>query len=352
MKVKRLINIIKSGYISKIPVSYFPLLTFYFLLSTFNLLKGQDIHFSQFYNSPLNLSPALIGDFNGEFRFVGNQRTQWSSVTTPYVTYGLSADAKNIYNTPLSTGLSIYQDKAGDSDFSTLQIAVGGVYTLPIKDSSQHINFGIQPTFTNRSINYDKLQFDNQYNGSQYDASLSNGETFNNNGRTYLNLHTGVSWGYKIAQRKSVGAGIAIFNLFTPKQTFFNDQGIQLQKRYVFHANGLFMVNDKIDVLPNLFFQTQHKFKEIIIGGQGKYHLNNGNYKALYAGIWYRNADASYLTVGLDYNDFHFGVSYDFNISNLNVASNYRGGFEFAIIYIIQNYKPDLRRYKACPDYI
>lgn len=112
------------------------------------------------------------------------------------------------------------------------------------------------------------------------------------------------------------------------------------------------MVHDKIDILPSVLFQSQHKFKEIIIGGQGKYYLNNGNYKALYAGIWYRNADAGYLTVGLDYADFHFGVSYDFNISSLNVASNYRGGFEFAIIYIIKNYKPDLTRYKACPDYI
>ncbi|MCO6499831.1 MAG: PorP/SprF family type IX secretion system membrane protein [Vicingus serpentipes] len=336
----------------KFPISCVVFFTFYFLLSTFNSLKGQDIHFSQFYNSPLNLSPALIGDFNGEFRFVGNQRTQWRSVTTPYLTYGLSADAKKIYNSPFSTGLSIYQDKAGDSDFSTLQIAVGGVYSMPIKDSSQSINFGIQPTFTNRSINYNKLQFDNQYNGSQYDANLSNGENFNNDGRNYLNLHTGISWNYRIAQRKSVGAGIALFNLLTPKQTFFNDQSIQLQKRYVFHANALLMINDKIDVMPNLFFQTQHKFKEIIIGGQGKYHLNKGDYRAAYAGIWYRNSDAVYFNVGLDYRDFHFGVSYDLNLSSLKVASNYRGGFEFAVIYILQRYKPVIKRYKACPNYI
>jgi len=96
----------------------------------------------------------------------------------------------------------------------------------------------------------------------------------------------------------------------------------------------------------------KNKFKEIIFGGQGKYHLNNGNYKALYAGIWYRNSDATYFNVGLDYASFHFGISYDLNLSSLSVASNHRGGFEFALIYIIQRYKPDIKRYKACPNYI
>jgi type IX secretion system PorP/SprF family membrane protein len=313
---------------------------------------GQDIHFSQFYNSPLNLNPALIGAFNGDFRFVGNQRSQWSSVTTPYSTYGLSIDAKNIFQTSISTGVSIYQDKAGDSDFSTMQIALGGAYSIYLKDSSQTVNFGLQPTFTQRSINYAKLQFDNQYNGSQYDGSLGNGETFENSGRTYFNLHSGVNWNYEIAQRKSISVGVGIFNLLTPKQTFFSDQNIKLKKRYVFNVNGLFAVSDKIDVLPGILFQKQHKFKEIIFGGQGKYHLNHGNYKAVYAGVWYRNADASYFTVGLDYSDFHFGVSYDLNLSSLTVASNYRGGFEFAIIYILERYKPIIKRYKACPDYI
>jgi len=312
---------------------------------------GQDIHFSQYDYSPLNLNPALIGGFNGEFRFVANQRSQWSSVSAPYSTYGLSVDAKRIFKSPVNAGISIYQDKAGDSDFSTFNVGLGGSYGLKL-DSLQTLTLGLQPTFTQRSINYNKLQFDNQYNGSQYDASLSNGESFGNQGYSSFNLHTGLSWQYNIAQRKSVTAGFAVFNLFKPKQTFFSDQSIQLQNRFVFHANGLFAVSDKIDVLPSILFQKQAKFKEIIVGGEGKYHLNSGNYKAVYAGIFYRNSDASYVTVGLDYADFRFGVSYDFNVSSLNVASNYRGGFEFSVIYILSRYKPEIKRYKACPDYI
>lgn len=327
------------------------ILLFCFLILSSCLVFSQDIHFSQFYNSPLNLNPGLIGEFKGEFRIVANQRNQWSSVTTPYSTYGLSVDAKRIFNSPISTGLAVYQDKAGDSEYSTLQVSLGGVYTILLKDSSQSINIGVQPAFTQRSINYDKLQFDNQYNGSFYDANLNNGETFQNDGRTYFNLSAGVTWNYEIAQRKEVGAGIAMHNLLKPQQSFFNEN-IPLHQRFSINVNGLFRISDKIDGLPNIIWQKQDKFQELIFGGQGKYHLNNGNYRALYAGIWYRNSDASYFNVGMDYGNFHFGISYDLNLSSLKVASNRRGGFEFAIIYIIQRYRPDLKRYKSCPDYI
>lgn len=315
------------------------------------VMQSQDIHFSQFNNSPLNLNPGLIGAFNGDYRFVGNQRTQWSSVTTPYSTFGLSADARGVFGSPIGAGLSVYNDKAGDSEFGTLQIGVGASYRIPLKDSTQSITLGAQPVYTQRSINYTKLQFDNQYNGNFYDETLDNGETFTNTGSNYFNLHAGLTWNNIIAQRKEVSAGFALHNILRPQQTFFNEN-IPLHQRYTLHANGLFAVSDKVDALPSIMFQRQNKFNELILGGQAKYHLNNGNYKAVYGGIWYRNSDATYFTIGLDYADFHFGISYDLNLSSLKVASNSRGGFEFAVIYILSTYKPIIKSYKACPDYI
>ena len=50
---------------------------------------AQDIHFSQFYFSPLNLNPAATGIFDGDYRIAGNHRQQWRSVTTPYTTFGI-----------------------------------------------------------------------------------------------------------------------------------------------------------------------------------------------------------------------------------------------------------------------
>lgn len=54
-------------------------------------VKGQDIHFSQFYASPLTLNPANTGLFNGNIRGVLNYRNQWNSFA-PFNTYAGSVD--------------------------------------------------------------------------------------------------------------------------------------------------------------------------------------------------------------------------------------------------------------------
>ena len=53
---------------------------------------GQDIHFSQFARSPMNLNPGMSGRFEGDWRLVANSRQQWRSVSNPYRTFGGSFD--------------------------------------------------------------------------------------------------------------------------------------------------------------------------------------------------------------------------------------------------------------------
>ena len=67
-----------------------------FLVLGFFTIKAQDIHFSLWDMSPLNLNPAMTGQFDGDYRFNGNHRNQWSSVTVPFTTYSLSGDASSV----------------------------------------------------------------------------------------------------------------------------------------------------------------------------------------------------------------------------------------------------------------
>ena len=57
-------------------------------------LLSQDIHYSQFYNAPLTLNPALTGIFRGDIRFQANYRNQWRSVPVDFVTFTAAADMK------------------------------------------------------------------------------------------------------------------------------------------------------------------------------------------------------------------------------------------------------------------
>lgn len=319
-------------------------------------VRAQDIHFSQFHRSPFNLNPALAGNFDGDYRITANQRSQWRSVTTPYNTFGIAGDAKNLLKTqPVNGAISIYNDKAGDSKLRTFKLNLAGSYAYALSsDSSQFLNFGLQTGFTQLSINYNDLSFDNQYINQSYQPGAANGEIFDRNSRTYLNLNAGINWTYTIDEKKKVNAGLGLFNITKPKQTFYTDEEVRLDRRLNFHAGGEFYVNDDIDAMPAILFMSQGKFKEFIFGSEGRYTLNEtpGEYRAIFAGLWYRNRDAGFISAGMEYNNITVGVSYDINVSGLVPASRYRGGLEFSLIYIFRTYKPDIKTYKACPNYI
>ena len=54
--------------------------------------KAQDIHFSQLYETPLYLSPANTGFFNGYVRAIANYRNQWASMNNAFQTMAFSLD--------------------------------------------------------------------------------------------------------------------------------------------------------------------------------------------------------------------------------------------------------------------
>ena len=65
-----------------------------FLMLFFTKIDAQDLHFSQFQNSPLNHNPALTGVFSGDQRFAASYRRQWFQVPVDYLTFSASYDMK------------------------------------------------------------------------------------------------------------------------------------------------------------------------------------------------------------------------------------------------------------------
>ena len=59
-----------------------------------NSSQAQDIHFSQYYNSPLTTNPALTGIFRGDIRAYGIYRSQWSAALVPFKTSHIAVDGK------------------------------------------------------------------------------------------------------------------------------------------------------------------------------------------------------------------------------------------------------------------
>ena len=89
---------------------------------------GQDLHFSQFMNSPLLTNPANTGFIpDGDYRLGANYRNQWSSVmAVPYKTMSIYGDFQTLNkedNTGwLGLGGLILRDVAGSGNLTSTKI--------------------------------------------------------------------------------------------------------------------------------------------------------------------------------------------------------------------------------------
>ncbi|MFH2143724.1 MAG: PorP/SprF family type IX secretion system membrane protein [Bacteroidota bacterium] len=324
-------------------------------LSEINI-SAQDMHFSQFDSSPLNLNPALTGTFNGDHRIVGNHRNQWRSITVPYKTYAFSYDTHFDKILPinmhvLGLGIQVNADKAGDGDFGTTQIKLSPAFHKIIKkDSSLVISLGFNVAFNQNSLNYNALYFGNQWDGAKYNPDFANNEFFSDNKLTYFDYSIGTNVFYIFKNDIPLNLGIALNHINKPKQSFFSEEIIKLNRKFNVNINSCFELTDKADFYPSVIYFRQGKYYELNIGGIIKRELDDFNFRNLYFGGWVRARDAAIFKFGFDYREFIIGLSYDINFSKLRIASENRGGIEISVIYIFNNPKKyDVPFHKQCP---
>ena len=329
------------------------------LLLTLNLqpstLHAQDIHFSQFSFSPANLNPAYTALFDGDVRFVANYRNQWFTVPVNYNTVSLSADM-NLYtlknHDKVGGGLTFYYDRAGDSKFTSLQALLAMSYVLNFgKDDKHSISAGFNVGIGNRSFQYQNLYFDNQYNGDRYDGRLGTGEDFPKTSFTYPDVNVGLAYKIRLSERKNFTIGFAVHHLNQPQQSFFNDKQVRLNMRFVAHASLRWKVAKKWDLVPELIFQQQDTKHEVAFGLHTKAYLfkQKESQVCLNFGAYYRNNDAAYLLLGMDYNAWQVNLSYDINTSKFQRATNTYGAIEVSVIYILAKVKKVNSFGKSCP---
>ncbi len=324
------------------------------LLVTSSIVSAQDVHWSQFDANPIYQNPGNTGQFNGDIRFVGNYRDQWRSVTVPFNTVNVTADGTLPFNRNIGVGGMLFHDVVGDGQFRTVELQANASYLLKLTSDSMHtirpgINFGLN----HRQLNTDQFYFDNQFDGIQYNPGLSSNEVFGTDRKSNVSFGMGAIYQYYENERVNFTGGFAVFNINRPNQGFFTTE-VKRDRRVNIFANGIYKLNYDWDVLPSMQFSVQGVYREFMIGGRAKYTLVNrlGEYRALYGGLFYRNKDAAFLSVGMDYQNWFVGMSYDINFSKLVPASRLRGGFELSVRYILTRFKPKKIVHRICPDYI
>jgi type IX secretion system PorP/SprF family membrane protein len=308
-------------------------------------LSAQDPHFSQFYQSPMTLNPALTSMTNWGGRVTANYRNQWATVTAPYQTFALSGEAglfrQKLNGDFVGAGLFALNDVAGDANYRSTQIGASLAYHKSLgADDNQWLSAGVQLGAVQRSLDFTRLFFDNQFNGDILDQNLPSGENINRNQFWYFDVAAGLSYTAMPNERTSFYAGASVFHIAEPNQSFMGDEREVVFRKFLVHAGAEFALNDKVSLLPQAVFMTQGPARQVNIGTLVKFKIGDQFYfdpsnNAFYIGLTHRFGDAFIGTVRVDWGPVIIGVSYDINMSSLVTASRTVGGPELSLQYRI-----------------
>lgn len=326
---------------------------FYVLLLSCSGLfsSAQDPHFSQFHAVPLQLNPALTG-LNGRAQALLNYRSQWGSLgpsfRTMHASYDQHISKQNNNKGRLSAGLSVLSDRAGDVDLGQLQALLSVACHIPMSKNSR-LGAALNAGAAQRSISASGFRWGSQYDGLNFDPSLSGGAAPVDDRFIYADIGAGIVWNYSKGERylssndqQSFTVGVALHHVNRPFASFYETDD-RLPMRLVLHGEGIIGIdNTNWSFLPGLLFQRQGVAQEVLAGTRVRYLLEaESNYtgfmkgKALSIGGFYRIGDAAIFSLQMELGSYDFGFSYDLNVSDLSNASRGRGGSEIYFRYLL-----------------
>ncbi|CAN5126550.1 hypothetical protein BH09BAC2_BH09BAC2_18740 [soil metagenome] len=304
--------------------------------------QGQDIHFSQFSETPLLRNPALAGIFTGDLRIQGVNRNQWNSVTVPYQTTSLNGEYKfsiGSNNDFLSVGGEVLYDRAGTVSLTAIHLLPAINYHKSLStEKNRYVSLGFMGGWVQRRFDISKMTTNNQYDGTGYDPTSGTGENITNPDFSYLDGSVGLSFNSQIGQNQDnnfyIGAAYHHFNR-SAQNSFLGDKTISIDPKLVFSLGVRMSVTESGMVTFYADHSQQGKYKETI-GGLIYSHklddIEDPRY-LIHFGSFLRWKDAFIPIVKLEYKPFILSLSYDVNVSQLRSASHSRGGFEVSLSY-------------------
>jgi type IX secretion system PorP/SprF family membrane protein len=300
-------------------------------------VQAQDLHFSQFYETPLVRNPALAGIVNGDYRVQAVYRNQWNSVVNAYKTVSANAEYKIKVGSGdnfATIGLQVFHDEAGSSNLVTTHVlpALNFHKSLSL-ERNLYLSAGFMGGIVQRRFDRSKITTNNTYDNG------FDGEPLRTNGYSYFDGGAGVSLNgdFGADDMNSFVIGVAYHHLTKPKNSFYAGSGIELTPKYVISGDVKFGMTENTHVVFHSDIVVQDKSQELIGGALYNVVLGpdvESPDVTLSAGAFLRWNDALIPTVKAEFRGLSMGLSYDVNISKLKNTSYGQGGFELSLTFV------------------
>lgn len=319
-------------------------------------LQAQDLHFSQYYNAPQLLNPALAGlHNNADWRAGVNYRSQWLSIPVPYNTFSGFADfglLKNKFeNSWLGMGIAAYKDVAGNGDLALTKFQGNIAYHVYLNDNST-LSLGMGAASAQRSVDLSKLTFETQWDEFTFNSAAPNQEGNITTKTSFIDLNAGINFSYYDKNDFYLKFSLAVAHLNRPRETFYGESN-RLGIRPLAQLECIYKASSTIILNPTIYYTQQKKASELLFGNIMNINVN-GNSSNLITnefmlGTHLRWKDAFIGSVGYKYKNYQLMVSYDQNISDLKRATNGNGAIEMSFIVTGPYHSDDVTKSISCP---
>lgn len=298
-------------------------------------LSAQDIHFSQFYDSPINLNPAMAGHVEGKYRVNLINRSQWNTYSTFSASFDINFGKPTQGN---SWGLSgIVSNDRTSGGLSTLEALLGGAYHFNIDGREMnYLSIGGQAGFVQKRIRLNDLTF-----GSQFDPSYTSptdGSPFNqgiplsfgldNTDVIYPDARVGITWATYL-DGFDFRLGGAYMHLMGGEEGFIRSS--ELPARIAVHADAKAKLGNHLFIRPHVLYMTQAQASQLNFGTHIGYSLSDKT--AAYVGASMRSNDSIIAIVGVEVWGLRIGLARDFTNAPVGNAFGGFNPFELAISY-------------------
>ncbi|MXV13862.1 type IX secretion system membrane protein PorP/SprF [Pedobacter sp. HMF7056] len=299
--------------------------------------EAQDHIYSQFFNEPVYLNPALNGQFKGDLRVNMIYRNQWTNSPAQLSYFTASLD----YQIPaFAGGVGLMVTHSAEGSAYLTKNNISGIYSYSVGTQDYVLSFGVQAGLTNRKIDYNRIIFADQIDPRLgYDPGLPTAaEPPAFNSRYMFDAGAGMN----LVVRNFM-TGYSLQHINKPDESFTGTPSL-MARRHIAYASFRFALNrynpddDSPYLVPSVVYYRQASSSSVSGGVQFKQ-------RSVSIGVWYRTnvAGQSDAVVGSVIFDLfgnranknskvRLGASHDATLSRLNY-SNTSGTTEASLGY-------------------
>ena len=325
--INNIIKLYKKPF-SDILKQYYLYIPIIFIVSLLDCW-GQDPQFSQYYSSPLYLSPSFAGSTEGS-RIVMNYRDQWPKLRGSFTTYALSFD--HYFNKYKSgVGLLFFRDEAGGGLYNSTNIGMQYSYDFNI-NKYWHIRPGVHFFYYQKKVDFKSLFFADQVTSLNV-ISPTSVESPRSELLGHFDFTSAV-----LVYSKNFWVGVTVDHLMSLNKTLAeNDDYLPI--RFSVYSGAKYMITGrtilrKEESISFTFRYLSQSYNNIL--DVGTYYIK----APLTFGLWYKglpvfkrspNNGAFTFLVGYKIKDLSLAYSYDFTISQLITITG--GANEVSLIF-------------------